>query len=93
MTTYAVYNVEDEIAAFFTKTSVARQTCDDRARDLAGGTVTPIKIQGFCSYSVYAGPNVEYVLQFRPKSLEHAGEAAVWGPSSRGFVCGPARRR
>ncbi|OBT58575.1 hypothetical protein VE04_01385 [Pseudogymnoascus sp. 24MN13] len=70
MATSAVYNVEDEIAAFFTKTSVTRQTCDDRAKDLAGGTVTPIKIQGFCSYSVYAGPNLEYVLQFRPKSLE-----------------------
>ncbi|OBT38960.1 hypothetical protein VE00_10406 [Pseudogymnoascus sp. WSF 3629] len=70
MATYAVYNVEDEIAAFFTKTSVTRQTCDDRAKDLVGGTVTPIKIQGFCSYSVYAGPNLEYVVQFRPKSLE-----------------------
>jgi hypothetical protein len=70
MATYAVYNVEDEIAAFFTKTSVTRQTCDDRAKDLAGGTVTPIKIQGFCSYSVYARPNLEYVVQFRPKSLE-----------------------
>ncbi|KFZ11635.1 hypothetical protein V501_04639 [Pseudogymnoascus sp. VKM F-4519 (FW-2642)] len=70
MTTSAVYNVEDEIAAFFTKTSVTRQACDDRAKDIAGGTVTPIKIQGFCSYSVYAGPNLEYVVQFRPKSLE-----------------------
>ncbi|OBT83169.1 hypothetical protein VE02_08247 [Pseudogymnoascus sp. 03VT05] len=70
MTTYAVYNVEDEIAAFFTKTSVSRQTCDDRAKDLAGGTVTPIEIQGFCSYSVYAGPNLKYVVQFRPNSLE-----------------------
>lgn len=70
MTTYAVYNVEDAIVDFFTKTSVSRQTCDDRARALAGGTIALIKIQGFCSYSVYAGPNLEYVVQFRLKSLE-----------------------
>ena len=70
MTTYAVYSLEDAIAEFFTKTSVTPQTCDDRAKDLAGGTISLIKIQGFCSYSVYAGPNLEYVVQFRLKSLE-----------------------
>ncbi|OBT62627.1 hypothetical protein VE03_08501 [Pseudogymnoascus sp. 23342-1-I1] len=70
MTTCTVYNVEDSIADFFTKTSTTRQTCDDRAKDLVGGTVSPINIQGFCSYSVYAGPSLEYVVQFRLKSLE-----------------------
>ncbi|KFY14628.1 hypothetical protein V492_02507 [Pseudogymnoascus sp. VKM F-4246] len=50
---------------------------DDRAKDLVGGTVCPIKIQGFCSYSVYGGPNLEYVVQFRPKSLELKTENTV----------------
>lgn len=34
-----------------------------------GGTVTPIAVQGVCSYSVYAGPNHEHVVQFRLRSL------------------------
>ena len=31
--------------------------------------MTPIAVQGVCSYSVYAGPNQECVVQFRLKSL------------------------
>ncbi|KFY43158.1 hypothetical protein V495_04110 [Pseudogymnoascus sp. VKM F-4514 (FW-929)] len=74
---YPVYSLEDEIAAFFEKTSVTRQTCDNRAKDLVGGAIVPIKIQGFCSYSVYAGPNSEYVVQFRFKSLELKTETTI----------------
>ncbi|POR37243.1 Uncharacterized protein TPAR_02553 [Tolypocladium paradoxum] len=31
---------------------------------------TPVDVQGNCSYSVYAGPCLEYVVQFRLKSLQ-----------------------
>ncbi|KAK4865246.1 hypothetical protein LT330_001869 [Penicillium expansum] len=63
------YSVDQGIANFFQKTSVDRSSCDDRARKLVGGTVTPVAVQGASSYSVYAGPNHEYVVQFRLRSL------------------------
>lgn len=63
------YSVDQEIIDFFQKTSTDRSSCDDRAQKLVGGTVTPVAVQGVCSYSVYAGPNHEYVVQFRLRSL------------------------
>lgn len=39
--------------------------CDGRAKDFVGGSVVPVNIQGFCSYSVYSGPNLAFVVQFR----------------------------
>jgi hypothetical protein len=36
---------------------------------LGGGEVVPVTVQGNCSYSVYAGPESEFVIQFRLKSL------------------------
>lgn len=68
-TTYSEYSVNAEIEAFFKKTSVTRATCDAKARELAGDNVVPVDVQGVCSYSVYAGPELEYVVQFRLKSL------------------------
>ncbi|KAK4073628.1 hypothetical protein Trihar35433_3102 [Trichoderma harzianum] len=68
---YSEYDNDEAIAVFFvTKTSVARSACDDRAKELVGGSVTPVDGQGNCSYSVYAGPGLEYVVQFRLKSLK-----------------------
>lgn len=64
------YSVDDEIVSFFTKTSAVRLECDARANELTGVKVVPIEVQGVCSYSVYAGPDLEYVTQFRLKSLE-----------------------
>ncbi|KAI3135745.1 hypothetical protein DTO012A7_4829 [Penicillium roqueforti] len=61
------YSVDQDIISFFQKTSTDRSSCDDRARTLVGGTVTPVAVQGACSYSVYAG--LEYVVQFRLRSL------------------------
>lgn len=66
---YEVYSVDQEIVNFFQKTSTDRSSCDDRAQSLVGGTVTPVAVQGVCSYSVYAGPSHEYVVQFRLRSL------------------------
>lgn len=71
------YVVDDEIAAFFSKTSVHREACDALAKDLVGGDqVVPVAVQGVCSYTVYAGQNLGYVIQFRLKSLELKVETA-----------------
>lgn len=66
---YAEYSVASEIEAFFKKTSATRAACDAKAAELAGGNVVPIDVRGACSYSVYAGPQLEYVVQFRLESL------------------------
>ncbi|KKO96463.1 hypothetical protein THAR02_11435 [Trichoderma harzianum] len=67
---YSEYDNEKAIADFFTKTSAARSACDARAIELVEGSVIPVEAQGNCSYSVYAGPELEYVVQFRLKSLK-----------------------
>ena len=65
------YAVDDEIAAFFSKTSIRRETCDILAKELVGGDqVIPVAVQGVCSYTVYAGQDLGQVVQFRLKSLE-----------------------
>ncbi|KAI1413030.1 hypothetical protein F5Y13DRAFT_40659 [Hypoxylon sp. FL1857] len=71
------YSVDAEIASFFTKTSATRSACDARAKELAGGSAVPVEVQGVCSYSVYAGRELEYVVQFRLKSLELKTETAA----------------
>jgi hypothetical protein len=68
-TTYSEYAVDEEIEAFFKKTSAIPAECHTRAKELAGGNVVPVQVQGVCSYSVYAGPDLEYVVQFRLESL------------------------
>ncbi|KAH7324960.1 hypothetical protein B0I35DRAFT_425266 [Stachybotrys elegans] len=67
---YSQYYVEDEISNFFAKTSASRPDCDACAEELVGGTATPVTVQGNCSYSVYAGSCLDYVVQFRLKSLQ-----------------------
>ena len=72
------YTVDDEIAAFFSKTVVNRNTCDGLAKDLVGGEqLVPVAVQGVCSYTVYAGQGLGYVVQFRLKSLGLKGETAA----------------
>ncbi|KAK4033076.1 hypothetical protein C8A01DRAFT_40465 [Parachaetomium inaequale] len=68
-TTYSEYSVDAEIEAFFKKTSATRDECHARAKEVAGDNVVPVQVQGVCSYSVYAGPELEYVVQFRLESL------------------------
>ncbi|KAJ6114853.1 hypothetical protein N7486_000631 [Penicillium sp. IBT 16267x] len=63
------YEVEQEIVAFFEKTTTTRSACDNYASEHLSGNVTPVDIQGVCSYTVYAGPNAECVVQYRLKSL------------------------
>lgn len=72
------YAVDDEIAVFFSKTAVTRDNCDSLAKDLVGGgQVVPVSIQGACSYTVYAGQDLGYVVQFRLKSLGLKAETAA----------------
>lgn len=63
------YEVEQEIVAFFEKTTTTRSACDNYASEHLGGNITPVNVQGVCSYTVYAGPNAESVVQYRLKSL------------------------
>ncbi|KAF4454064.1 Protein kinase-like domain protein [Fusarium austroafricanum] len=61
----SLYSMEDEISNFFAKTSASRAECDERAEELVGGKATPVKVQGVCSYTLYAGPCLDYIVQFR----------------------------
>ncbi|KAI1819288.1 hypothetical protein F4861DRAFT_150682 [Xylaria intraflava] len=63
------YSIDLEIAQFFEQTSTTRSECDASAKELVGGIPVHVAIQGACSYTVYAGPNHEFVVQFRLKSL------------------------
>ncbi|KAJ5229329.1 hypothetical protein N7489_010037 [Penicillium chrysogenum] len=63
------YSVDEEILYFFRKTSATKSSCDAYAQELVGGSVVPVTVQGVCSYTVYAGPNHEFVVQFRLQSL------------------------
>jgi len=77
MPAYPEYSLETTIAEFFTQTSATREACDTKARDLVRGKVVPVTVQGNCSYSVYSGPELEFVVQFRLKSLMLKSEIAA----------------
>lgn len=77
MSVYQPHSLDSAIAEFFSQTSVTRQACDVRAKNLVGGEVLPVPIQGSCSYSVYAGYELEYVVQFRLKSLALESDVAI----------------
>lgn len=61
------YSVDQAIASFFERSTATRSACDAFAREHLGGEVVPVAMQGVCSYIVYAGPNDEFVVQFRLK--------------------------
>ncbi|KAM3516438.1 hypothetical protein NHJ13051_009914 [Beauveria bassiana] len=66
----AEYAVDDEIAVFFQKTTATRSECEVKARELTtSDRVEPVAIQGVCSYTMYAGNRLEYVVQCRLSSL------------------------
>lgn len=70
MTVYEEYSADDEIITFFNKTTANRVECDNMARHLTGSDkVVPITVQGVCSYTVYVGEHLEYVVQCRLQSL------------------------
>ncbi|KAM6511090.1 hypothetical protein FSOLCH5_011535 [Fusarium solani] len=67
---FVEYSMDEGIAEFFSKTTSSQAECNNRAQELVGGSLVPVAVQGVCSYSVYAGPNLEFVVQFRLKWLE-----------------------
>ncbi|KAK4152022.1 hypothetical protein C8A00DRAFT_16641 [Chaetomidium leptoderma] len=75
-TTAEEYSVEQEILDFFKQTSATRSECDTLAKELVRGTAVPFAVQGVCSYTVYGGPNEEFVVQFRLNSLGIKEEVA-----------------
>jgi hypothetical protein len=79
------YSVDQQIALFFEKAAATRSACDSFVREHLGGDVIPVAVQGVCSYTVYAGPNAELVVQFRLKSLQLRMETmnlarTIYGP-------------
>jgi hypothetical protein len=79
------YSVDRQIALFFEKAAATRSACDSFVREHLGGDVIPVAVQGVCSYTVYAGPNAELVVQFRLKSLQLRTETmnlarTIYGP-------------
>lgn len=72
------YVFDDEVATFFSKTTVTRESCDALARELVSGDrVVPVEIQGSCSYTVYAGTDFDHVVQFRLESLALKVDTAI----------------
>lgn len=60
------YSIRESLRSFFAKTTVERPECDEKAIQLVGGTtVMPVTIQGNYSYTLYAGPSLEFIVQFR----------------------------
>lgn len=80
------YFLDNAIADIFTLTTTTRAACDAKALDIAGGRVMPVPIQGNCSYSFYAGPNLEYIVQFRPTSLSLDKEVSRLAQDIQGSV-------
>ncbi|KAI9042366.1 uncharacterized protein KD926_005661 [Aspergillus affinis] len=69
-TSNLMYSVDQEITDFIEKTTETPSACDSLARERLGGSIVPVAVQGACSYTVYAGPNAEFVVQFRLASLQ-----------------------
>lgn len=86
MSAYPEYSLDVAIAEFFSQTSATREVCDTKAKGLVGGKVVPVTVQGNCSYSVYAGPEFEFVVQFRLKSLMLKSEITALAQEIYGFL-------
>lgn len=69
MAAFEVYSLDAAIEKIFESTSSTRDACDERAASLVGGKITAVPIQGNCSYTVYGGPEDEFVVQFRLEQL------------------------
>ncbi len=86
MSAYPEYSLDVAIAEFFSQTSATREACDTKSKDLVGGEVVPVTVQGNCSYLVYAGPEFEFVVQFRLKSLMLKSEVVILAREIYGFL-------
>ncbi|KAK3947912.1 hypothetical protein QBC32DRAFT_401298 [Pseudoneurospora amorphoporcata] len=91
MVTLAAARNYSQIDAFFNKTSASRKACVARAKELVGdvdGVVVPVDVQGMRSYTVYAGPELDIVVQFRMESLalNISLATAIYGSLRRNFM-------
>lgn len=64
-------------ASFFGHTSATQADCESHVAALAEGKAVPATVQGPHSYTVFAGPDLESVVQFRPKSSPLPTESTV----------------
>ncbi|CAF9935693.1 hypothetical protein IMSHALPRED_010323 [Imshaugia aleurites] len=62
------------------------EACDAKAKELVKGRVVPVTVKGNCSYSVYAGPELEFVVQFRLKSLMLKPQISALAREAYGFL-------
>lgn len=46
MSTYPEYSLDTAVAEFFSQTSATREAGDIKAKELAGGKVVPVTVQG-----------------------------------------------
>ncbi|KAF3480664.1 uncharacterized protein GIQ15_06011 [Arthroderma uncinatum] len=74
---YEVYSLDNAIDTLFKSTSATREACEEKAARLVGGKIIPVPIQGCCSYTVYAGAQSEFVVQFRLELLQLQLEIAA----------------
>jgi hypothetical protein len=65
----ASYRVEQEVINFSKKATTTRSACDAFAKELIGCNMALVDVQEVCSYTVYAGSDQEFVVQFRLRSL------------------------
>jgi len=69
MPVYVQYSLDIFIIEFFTRTSVTREACDEKAAFLIEDNIISVSIQESCSYIVYDETRFEFVVQFRLQSL------------------------
>ncbi|KAI9764296.1 MAG: hypothetical protein M1840_008587 [Geoglossum simile] len=66
---YRLYSEDNAIRTFFDSLpTVTQQQCNDFAASLAGNPTIPVPIQGAFSYTVQAGAEQAYIVQFRTQN-------------------------
>ncbi len=82
-----IYNLDDDIATFFSGKSATRQQCDQFASKLFGDPIEPVAVQGVCSYTVVAGGHK--IIQFREETSLLDMEVLAFAQEVHGeFVAG-----
>ncbi len=69
MSAYVQYFLDIFIVEFFTRTSVTREACDEKAAFLIENNIISVSIQESCSYIVYNETCFEFIVQFWLQSL------------------------
>ncbi|PGH11299.1 hypothetical protein AJ80_07199 [Polytolypa hystricis UAMH7299] len=84
------------LALTFSQTSATLALCHEKAKDLCGGQVEPLRYQNKSSYLVHAGPKLEFTVGFFLDSVEISPHAIVQAgrtPPSRFAAALSARGR